>query len=314
MMHLKFNRLYKTGFSLLELTIVLIIITILATAVIPQLINGYLSKAANKTALDISAIQEAGRAYYVANNHWPSSIADLQAGNYLPALWNSINPFGFASANPSMYSYNLSSTSSLLTVNTSVPLPAQPIIQNLLPVTFVTNNNIFSSVPVPGASSVLPTGMIMPWASSNLPAGFLWCNGQSVSIATYPGLFAVIGTNFGGDGLNTFGLPDIMGRTIVGVDGMGGAIPANRIILWGNSPAIVGGIFGESSHILTMAELPASSFNVQAFMANGSHQYGIQGSNNGGDFQTANSGMNLGSGIAHNVVQPSLAMGFIIKY
>ena len=313
-MFLKNSRQLKKGFSLLEITIVLIIITILISAAVPQFINGYLIKAANKTALDISAIQEAGRAYYVANDHWPTSMADLQSGNYLPSSWNPINPFGFSASNPSSFSYNLSSTPSLLTVNTFVPLSALPVIQNLLPVTFVTGNIIYSSVPVPGASSVLPTGLIIPWASNNLPIGFIWCNGQTVNISTYPGLFAVLGTAYGGDGTNTFGLPDIMGRTIVGVDGMGGTIPANRITLWGNSPAYMGGTFGEGAHNLTMAELPASSFNVQAFMSNGSHEYGIQGSNNGGSLQTANSGMNLGSGVAHNVVQPSIALGFIIKY
>jgi hypothetical protein len=77
---------------------------------------------------------------------------------------------------------------------------------------------------------------------------------------------------------------------------------------------MVGGVFGESTHVLTIAELPATSFNVQAFMGNGSHEYGIQGSNNGSNFQTANSGMNLGNGAAHNIVQPSIALGYIIKY
>ncbi len=313
-MTLKFNKQKMGGFSLLELTVVLIIMTILLSAVIPQFINGYLEKAANKTALDISAIQEAGRAFYISNNHWPSNIAELQSGNFLPGSWDAINPFGNSSGNPSNYSYNFSSNSSLLTVNTTVPLSALPIIQNLLPVTYVTGNIIYSSVPVPGASNLLPTGIIMPWATNDPPAGFLWCNGQLVSIATYPGLYAVLGTTYGGDGINSFGLPDLMGRTIVGVDGMGGVVPVKRITLWGNLPAIVGGAFGEGAHILTMAELPASSFNLQAFMANGSHEYGIQGSNNGSSLQTANSGMNLGGGVAHNVIQPSIAMGFIIKY
>ena len=63
------------GFSLLEMTVVIIVATILATALIPQLIKGYSINAANKTALDISAIQEASRAYYVANNNWPANIA-----------------------------------------------------------------------------------------------------------------------------------------------------------------------------------------------------------------------------------------------
>jgi microcystin-dependent protein/type II secretory pathway pseudopilin PulG len=316
------------AFSLLEMTIVIIIMIILASAAIPVLSRAYLEKAGTKTALDINAIQDAARAYYINNNAWPgitsgNAMGDLTAGNYLPSGWNAINPFGFASANPSAYSYNVSlngsSNGSSLIVSTYVPTAVQPIIQNLLPINWVSGNMIFSSVTVPGESSILPTGTILPWASNNLPAGFLWCNGQVVRVASYQNLYNIIGSIYdvpgdGSDGVNTFSVPDMMGRTIVGVDGMGGASLANRITLWGTLPATVGGTFGESSHTLAMAELPASAFNVQAFMANGSHQYGIQGSNNGANFQTASSGMNLGNGVAHNVVQPSIAMGYIIKY
>jgi prepilin-type N-terminal cleavage/methylation domain-containing protein len=141
------------GYSLLEMTVVLIIISILTAAVIPQLIKQYTVNAANKVALDMSAIEEAGRAYYIANNSWPASIAALQTANYLPSSWNGINPFGYSAAAPSTYGYNISSTASLLTVNTYVPVAAQPIIQNLLPVTAVSGNIVYSSVPVPGGAS-----------------------------------------------------------------------------------------------------------------------------------------------------------------
>ena len=147
------NKQLKAGYSLLEMTVVLVIISILTAAAIPQLIKQYTVSAANKVALDMSAIEEAGRAYYIANNSWPASIAALQTTNYLPSSWNGINPFGYSAATPSIYSYNISSTTSLLTVNTYVPVAAQPIIQNLLPVTSVSGNIVYSSVPVPGGSS-----------------------------------------------------------------------------------------------------------------------------------------------------------------
>ena len=45
---------------------------------------------------------------------------------------------------------------------------------------------------------------------SNLPAGWLQCNGQAVSRNAYANLFSVIGANYGnGDGINTFNLPNI---------------------------------------------------------------------------------------------------------
>jgi len=161
-----FNQSLRGGFSLLELTIVLIIITILTSAAIPQLVNGYTVKAANKTALDISAIQEACRAYYVANNAWPDGsvygtpIAALQSGvnPYLPPSWNAINPFGFSSAIPSDYSYNVTSNQNLLTVSTVIPTAAIPIIQSLLPDTTVSAAPTASEEII--KSSVTPSGAV----------------------------------------------------------------------------------------------------------------------------------------------------------
>ncbi len=309
------------AFSLLEVTVVIIILTILASAAIPVLSRSYIEKAGNKTALDISGIQEAARAYYVDHNKWPDSsvyptpIAALQAGNYLPARWNVINPFGVSSGNPSSYRYNVSSIGSTLTVDTFVPTVAQTIIENLLPASGVLpNNNIFSSISVPGVSSVMPTGSIMPWASNNLPAGFLWCNGQIVSITSYPGLYAVLGTMYGGDGISTFGLPDLMGRAVVGVDGMGGATVTNRITQWGTLPATVGGSFGEDKHHLTIPELPAHNFYIMindATTSGGSVRYPETVSVTSLKPYYSNT---VGQDQPHNVVQPSIALGYIIKY
>ncbi|MDB5357094.1 MAG: phage Tail Collar [Phycisphaerales bacterium] len=44
------------------------------------------------------------------------------------------------------------------------------------------------------------------------PQGWALCNGQLMSIAQNDVLFALIGTTYGGDGVNTFGLPNLQGR------------------------------------------------------------------------------------------------------
>ncbi len=322
-MTLKLNKKLEGGFSLLEMTVVLIIITILASAVIPQFIRGYTVSAANKVALDMSAIEESSRAYYIAKNGWPSNIAALQSGNYLPSTWNGINPFGYSSATPSTYAYNISSTSSLLTVSTNVPVAAQPIIQNLLPVSSVSGSTVYSSVPPPGSMSVMPTGSIMPWPSNSLPAGFLWCNGQTVSIATYPGLYALLGTTYGGDGISTFGLPNTMARTIVGMDGMGGVSSTNLISQWSSAPASMGGRFGESAHRQSVAEMAPHVHGETgyAYSGGGIHELRYSDSNQTGDSFSGNytlsaggNGDGSGLGAPANVVQPSIALGYIIKY
>lgn len=63
-----------------------------------------------------------------------------------------------------------------------------------------------------------PIGTISAFAGSNAPPGYLICDGRAVSRTTYAQLFAVIGTTYGsGDSNTTFNLPNIQGKTIVGV-------------------------------------------------------------------------------------------------
>jgi microcystin-dependent protein len=58
-------------------------------------------------------------------------------------------------------------------------------------------------------------GQIM-WTPYNFaPTGFAFCNGQLLSIAQNAALFSLIGTTYGGDGIATFALPDLRGRTSI---------------------------------------------------------------------------------------------------
>lgn len=169
------------AFSLLEATVVVIILTILASAAIPVLSREFMEKAANKTALDMNTIEEAARAYYVNNNGWPNNIAALQSGNYLPSQWNGINPFGVNSGDLSQYAYNVYLNGSTFTVYTYVPAAAEPIIQNVLPTTWINGNDIYSSTTPPGNSSAVPSGAILMWSGtiSNIPSGWVLCDGTN---------------------------------------------------------------------------------------------------------------------------------------
>ena len=74
--------------------------------------------------------------------------------------------------------------------------------------------------PGGGGGETLPVGTIIEYpASSNLPTGWLVCDGSAVSRTEYSQLFNVIGTKFGsGDGSTTFNLPNKKGRVSVGLD------------------------------------------------------------------------------------------------
>mgnify|MGYP000950065622 FL=1 len=60
-------------------------------------------------------------------------------------------------------------------------------------------------------------GEVKLFGGNFLPQGWAFCNGQLLPIAQYQGLFALIGTAYGGDGKTTFGLPNLQARVPVGV-------------------------------------------------------------------------------------------------
>jgi prepilin-type N-terminal cleavage/methylation domain-containing protein len=329
----------KYGFSILELTVVLIIMSILLSAVIPVLSRSYLEKAANKTALDIAAIQEASRKFYIDNNKWPyagvyaTPIAALQAGGYLPAAWSATNPFVKYEPDLGDFSYHISSNLSTLTVSTNVPIDAQPIIENSLPSPTVdppgTGHNIYSTVSVPGALSALPSGALLAWPGTTAPAGFLMCDGSIYNTSSYSNLAAVLGSTFGGNGTTTFAVPDLRGRSIVGLNQISVNDGSNRI-WWtdnysdnkGQTVAYyvnqIGGILGEEKHRQSVVEMAPhthafSSWNyVKGFSGNSTTS--PRDPQGGTTSSTGGNGDGSGLGAAANVVGPSMVMGYIIKY
>jgi microcystin-dependent protein len=94
-------------------------------------------------------------------------------------------------------------------------------------------------------------GEIRPFAGSFAPRNWLQCNGSLLSIAEYDALYSLIGTAFGGDGITTFGLPDLRGRLPVGV-GQGPGL-TNRVL---------GQMSGSESVTLTSLQMPAHNHAV----------------------------------------------------
>ncbi|MEY3367890.1 MAG: hypothetical protein RI973_1045 [Bacteroidota bacterium] len=79
-------------------------------------------------------------------------------------------------------------------------------------------------------------GSVTSFAGATLPSGWLLCNGEALSSADYPILFAVLGTKFGdgSGGINggpskDFNLPDLRGEFIRGLDN-GKGVDANRVL------------------------------------------------------------------------------------
>jgi len=69
----------------------------------------------------------------------------------------------------------------------------------------------------PTEVSLVPAGVVSPYAGSAAPTGWLLCDGAAVSRTTYAVLFAVVSTTYGvGDGSTTFNVPDCKGRAVFG--------------------------------------------------------------------------------------------------
>jgi microcystin-dependent protein len=72
------------------------------------------------------------------------------------------------------------------------------------------------------------------------PKGWAFCDGQIMPISQNQALFSLLGTTYGGDGIQTFALPNLQGRTPIHV--RNGYFPGER--------------GGEEAHALTVSEMP----------------------------------------------------------
>ena len=61
-------------------------------------------------------------------------------------------------------------------------------------------------------------GSITAYAGQTVPEGYMICDGSTLNKADYPELFDIIGTAYGGDGVDTFRIPNLLGKVITCVD------------------------------------------------------------------------------------------------
>lgn len=88
-------------------------------------------------------------------------------------------------------------------------------------------------------------GEIRLFGFNRAPKGWALCQGQTLSIAQNNALFSLLGTQFGGDGVTTFRLPDLRGRVMLGQ----GRAPSGSTYSMGQAQ-------GQESVTLTVAQLP----------------------------------------------------------
>jgi microcystin-dependent protein len=155
-------------------------------------------------------------------------------------------------------------------------------------------------------------GEIRIFAGTFAPRDWAFCNGQTIPVAQNPALFSLVGTIYGGDGRNNFGVPDLQGRAPMHA-GQGAGLTDRRI----------GQKSGSTTATLTTQEMPAHNHGMNgteedAASDNPSNTLFAPIRDDGygsgtplaalhGDATT-----NTGGNGAHNNLQPYLVMNFII--
>ena len=92
------------------------------------------------------------------------------------------------------------------------------------------------------------------------PTGWALCNGQLLPISQNTALFSLLGTQFGGNGTTTFGLPNLQGNA-----------PMDQGSGAGLTPRVVGEAAGETSVTLLVSQIPShthAAMNAAASNAN----------------------------------------------
>ena len=100
--------------------------------------------------------------------------------------------------------------------------------------------------------------MIILFAGNLAPIGWALCDGQILPINQNQALFSLLGTTYGGNGINNFALPDLRGRVPIGMGNGPGLSPVN-----------LGEAAGVENITLTISQMPQHSHTLNGHTALG---------------------------------------------
>ena len=146
------------------------------------------------------------------------------------------------------------------------------------------------------------------------PVGWAFCDGQLVPISENDVLFTLIGTTYGGDGQQTFALPDLRSRIPIHA-GQGSGLPSNRVL---------GQTGGTESVTLTTQQIPVHNHPAQAKTESGnqgnpgngvwaSSGQSVYGTGAGSLAMKSTIIANSGGNQPHDNMMPYLTVSFIIS-
>jgi microcystin-dependent protein len=140
------------------------------------------------------------------------------------------------------------------------------------------------------------------------PRGYAMCNGQLLAINTNTALFSLLGTQYGGNGTTTFGLPDLRGRVS---------------LHQGNGPGLTTRVQGEVAGVesvnLTTNQLPSHSHPLLANAGLGSTAKPAGAvASQGGSYSPTSDGTRLADSVTTganqpvSILQPYLVLNWVI--
>jgi len=207
----------------------------------------------------------------------------------------------------------------------------------------VDNTVVIGDLATALQAFLTPTGTVSAFAGASAPTGYLLCDGSAVSQTTYADLFAVVGANaFGTDGGGNFSLPNLKGRTVIGV-GVGTEITGVRGTLQGVKEVTLSAAeSGTTAHghnnsvsessagavsygsIVNNTSFASGGGSAQRYIANSSQATGLAGNEGDNKFGTAsnhshsvsvtiNNSTAAAASSAHTNIQPSMPLNYIIK-
>lgn len=161
-------------------------------------------------------------------------------------------------------------------------------------------------------------GQIMLFAGNFAPKGWALCNGQLLSIAQNSALFSILGTTYGGNGVQTFGLPDLRGRAAMHFGQGPGLTPRQQGELSGSeNVTLISTEIPQHNHMIYASAGGANSTaNANSILANATDENGdlINGYSN----SPANTTLSpqsigiTGGSQPHNNMQPYLVLNYCI--
>lgn len=139
------------------------------------------------------------------------------------------------------------------------------------------------------------------------PDGWMFCNGQLLSISEYETLFNLIGTTYGGDGQSTFALPNL----------------ASRFPIHQGAGNVIGQLAGTETVTLTLNQIPAHNHSLMAVAAAGSEaspsgaawaESALEQFSTAGPTGTMGATLGqAGGGQPHDNMSPFLAINYVIS-